>query len=282
MGFPRLISLCQGTAGVSLDHFMLEWRDIMESECHRHSIWQGAFMKNLRDVDAQNDLGFGLASVWAVNMVHGSYCFPRYVAALASRAQSDFVRHGLIENAWDESGGIHHYSRSHFWLAVRLARLLGLRDEEIERVRPLPSAIEYMDAHFNQCSNGEFDVGLGMICLIEEFTTSEFSAVFKGLLRTCYASLGLSQDEFILNGGGEYFTANISDDETHREKMPLIVAVHLAEAGVNLESVAEVRKALSGVIQGIQESIHLRANFLEGIVEYVRGGRSYLDLVNQN
>jgi pyrroloquinoline quinone (PQQ) biosynthesis protein C len=51
---------------------------------------------------------FQLASAWAVNMVVGSYCFPCYVAALAARAEDDAVRHGLLENAWDESGGYAH------------------------------------------------------------------------------------------------------------------------------------------------------------------------------
>src|SRR5262245_11740281 len=98
--------------------FWAAWADLMAIECHNHSIWDGAFAATLRHSAGDSRRAFQMAAVWAVNMVPGSFCFPRYVAALAARAESDAIRHALLENAWDESGGISHKARSHFWLAV--------------------------------------------------------------------------------------------------------------------------------------------------------------------
>jgi pyrroloquinoline quinone (PQQ) biosynthesis protein C len=213
-------------------------------------------------------------------MVVGSYCFPRYVAALAARAEQDAVRHGLLENAWDESGSYNHTSRSHFWLAVRLARLLGLSDIEIERIRPLPEAKAYTDGHYRQCAAGDFGFALGMICLIEEFTTPEFTMIFKAFLRSCKSGIGLDPASFILNGGAEYFTANIADDERHRQEMPRLVATWLFANGINLDNPSEVTKGLEPVRAGARHSANLRQEFFDDIYHFVNAGGMYRDLVD--
>lgn len=251
----------------------------MRSDCHRHPVWDGRFAQSLIGNECPVTEMFFLASVWSVNMVAGSYCFPRYVAALAARAEQDAVRHGLLENAWDESGGHNHTCRSHFWLAVRLARLLGLSDSEIERIKPLPEAQRYTDEHYRQCAQGEFGFAFGMICLIEEFTTPEFTMIFKAFLRSCQAGMEMSPSDFILKGGAEYFTANIADDERHREDMPRLVATWLHANGVDLESPSAIADALKQVREGVRHSADLRAEFFEGIVRFVEEGGTFRDLV---
>jgi len=261
--------------------FRAAWRKLMSDCCHHHPVWDGDFVRCLRNRGTDEDKRFALASVWSVNMVVGSYCFPRYVAALAARAEMDAVRHGLLENAWDESGSYNHTSRSHFWLAVKLARLLGLRDDEIERIEPLPEAQKYTDEHYRQCAVGDFAFALGMICLIEEFTTPEFSMIFNAFLQSCQQGMNLSPGDFVLMGGAEYFTANITDDERHREEMPQLVAILLDSDGVDLNDERAVTRALSGVRDGASYSSDLRMHFFEGIYQFVKSGGTMRRLMTE-
>ncbi len=236
----------------------------MRQECHEHPLWQDDFIRELQHGKNLTRV-FQLATVWATNMIVGSYCFPRYVAALASRCETEAIRYGLLENAWDESGGYSHMRRSHFWLAVRLAELLGLKDQHMRDIRPLPEAQRYTDEHYHECTTGNFGTALGMLCLIEEFTTPEFSLIFKAFLRSCEAGMDMKPEDFVLRGGAEYFTANIADDDRHREEMPRLVALWLREQKVDLHQEMQVEKGLQPVLTGIRQSIDLRQKFFQGI-----------------
>ncbi len=276
--FPAKIAILETVADQG-STFRRIWIESMRDDCHRHSVWNGRFVRTLAAEGTEATDVFSLAAVWSVNMVAGSYCFPRYVAVLAGRAEQDAVRHGLLENAWDESGSYNHTCRSHFWLAVRLARLLGLTDVEIEGIKPLPEAQKYTDEHYRQCSEGNFEFAFGMICLIEEFTTPEFTMIFKAFLRSCQAGMGMAPSDFILKGGAEYFTANIADDQRHREDMPRLVGTWLHANGVNLENPSEISRGLERVREGVRYSADLRAEFFEGIVRFVNEGGTFRDLV---
>jgi pyrroloquinoline quinone (PQQ) biosynthesis protein C len=260
--------------------FRTEWQSMMDESCHAHPVWESAFVLALQRGDLSLEKRFELAATWSINMVVGSYCFPRYVAALAARAPQDVVRHGLLENAWDESGGYGHISRSHFWLAVRLARLLGLGDQDLVSICPLRGAINYTTEHYTQCTAGDFGFALGMISLIEEFTTPEFTLICNTFLDSCESGLGIKPAEFILNGGAEYFTANIADDERHREEMPRIAAAFLAAEGVDLSNSRDIKLHLEQVKKGVRYSADLRATFFSDVFNYVESGRSYRNLSN--
>ena len=163
-------------------------------------------------------------------------------------------------------------------LAFQLAVKLGLADEEIERIQPLPEAQAYTDDHYRQCATGDFEFALGMICLIEEFTTPEFTLIFRSFLRTCREGMGIRPDDFVLKGGAEYFTANIADDERHREEMPRLVAATLGLCGVDLNNPSEINQGLSRVKQGVRQSTNLRQEFFAGIHRFVHGGGTFKDL----
>lgn len=248
------------------------WNEVMTAECHQHEIWQGDFCETLNNPDESTELKFRLASVWGANMVMGSFCFPKYVAVLASRTESDYIRHGLLENAWDESGGQHHTSRSHYWLAVKLMKALGITEPEVEQITPIPEALNYAKLHYEACRDEDLAIGLGMISLIEEFTTPEFTMIFNALLQSCSRNLDVTQNEFILNGGGEYFTANIADDERHREEMPRLVFNYLVNEGHQLRDITEFRQSLEQIRLGIRLSIKLRREFFNGISNFVSKG----------
>lgn len=277
MSFPRQVSLLTPGAIPVPQEFWTAWSSLMEGACHQHAVWSAPFVETLRS--GTETRAFQAASLWAVNMVVGSYCFPRYVAALAARAEQDAVRYGLIENAWDEAGSYGHTSRSHFWLAVKLARLLGLQDTQITRINPLPEAKAYTDEHYAQCATGDFGFALGMICLIEEFTTPEFTLLFQAFLRSCQTGMGMSPDAFVLQGGAEYFTANIADDERHREEMPQLVALWLSLEGTDLGNAEAVKAALEPVRAGAHYSADLRQKFFEGIHTRCQHGGTFRQLV---
>ncbi len=270
--FPYSISLVQVDDLKVSATFRNAWDTLMSECCHNHPVWKGSFVQSLLSSKTPEKERFLLALVWSINMVAGSYCFPRYVAALAARSELDAVRHGLLENAWDESGSYGHTTRSHFWLAVRLTQLLGLKDTEIERIKPIPEAQVYTDEHYRQCAVGDFGFAFGMICLIEEFTTPEFTLIFKSFLRSCKTGMGIDPDDFVLKGGAEYFTANIADDERHREDMPRLVAAWLDAKGVEIGNSAELEKALEPVRAGIKHSADLRQKFFDGVYHFVKNG----------
>jgi pyrroloquinoline quinone (PQQ) biosynthesis protein C len=252
---------------------------MMMEVCHRHPVWSSSFVRCLREGRKAETERFELAATWLVNMVVGSYCFPRYVAALAARAEPDAVRHGLLENAWDESGGHAHERRSHFWLAVKLARLLGLTDLEIDSIEALPEARMYADEHLRACVSGPFGFGLGMVSLIEEFTTPEFTILLEAFMRSCSAGVGIERVEFVVKGGAEYFGANIADDERHREEMPRIAATWLEGQDVNIHDRAAIEGGLAVVRKGCERSVDLRSRFFDGIYEFVVRGGTHRDLV---
>lgn len=277
--FPEKLKLSLSVNEDDVTSFRNVWEEVVELECHKHKVWHSDFINTLKSTNSDPVEKYQLAAVWAANMISGAYCFPRYVAALASRAEQDYVRHGLLENAWDESGGPHHQSRSHFWLAVRLVTLLGFNEHEIEKINPLPEAQKYSDTHFSVCNSGDFGSGLGMICLIEEFTTPEFTQIFKSLLDSCELGAGIKPEKFVLGGGAEYFTANISDDERHREEMPRLVLAYLKGNGITPNNPDQILDALKSVRKGMSESISLREDFYEGIYKYVKSGGTFQDMV---
>lgn len=277
--FLERIDLTTDVNDDQLEQFHVMWREILHAECHRHEIWGSPFVTTLASEQTPSHVKYELAAVWSINMVHGSYCFPRYVAALASRAEQDVVRHGLLENAWDESGGPHHRSRSHFWLAVELAQLIGLSDDEIAAIEPIEEASAYTRDHFEECASGDFAVALGMISLIEEFTTREFSLIFSAFLDSCSEGAGMAAQDFVLRGGAEYFTANISDDERHREEMPRLVCAYLGAAGVDCTRSDDLAPAMERIRSGFRRSIDLRARFFAGIHRFVEEGGTHRELI---
>src|SRR5437868_11230545 len=112
MNFPKIISLSSYPTLSKDSIFLMLWDKYLQEGCRDHLVWQSDFVKTLSNPNSDAVQVFQLAATWSINMVVGSYCFPRYVAALASRAEQDSVRHGLLENAWDESGSHGHTSRS--------------------------------------------------------------------------------------------------------------------------------------------------------------------------
>ncbi len=162
---------------------------------------------------------------------------------------------------------------------MKLAHLLGLSDTEIEHICPLPDAQTYTDEHYYQCISGDFSFALGMISLIEEFTTPEFTLIFKAFLRSCRVGLYMNAEDFVIKGGAEYFTVNIADDERHRGEMPRLVATYLHNIGVNLTNSKDIKKGLEPVLAGVKHSANLRQKFFEGIYSFVKGGGTFKKLV---
>ena len=85
--------------------------------------------------------------------------------------------------------------------------------------------------------------------------------------------------EFTLKGGAEYFTANISADERHREEMPRLVAAWLFAKGLDLGNRNEIEKGLESVRAGAKHSSDLRQRFFDGIHRFVEDGGTYRDLI---
>jgi len=245
------------------------WDRIVENECHSNAIWESNFMKIVTSSHSSSKQAYELVRLWAINNLIASWSFPRYSLLLAAKAPSDFIRHLLIANAWDESGGSQFPRLSHFRMAVDLCKLFGFNKDEIENPKPLKTIKEHVNGHFESCLNDSFEFGLGMLCLIEEMTTPEFIRILNSLTKSWEIGSGKALTDFIL-GGSAYFTENIEADERHRLEMAEIVAASLKIKGINLEDEIEVTKALEPVRNGMKKSIGLRHNFLEGVFSEIQ------------
>jgi pyrroloquinoline quinone (PQQ) biosynthesis protein C len=244
--------------------FKKAWDRIVQEECHNHAIWESEFMKVMTSSVSSPKQAYGLVRLWAINNLIASWSFPRYSLLLAAKAPSDFTRHLLIANAWDESGGSQFPRLSHFRMAVNLCQLFGFNKDEIENPKPLNTTKEHVNGHFQSCKNDSFEFGIGMLCLIEEMTTPEFTRILNSLTKSWENGSGKALPDFILSGSA-YFTENIEADERHRLEMAEIVAANLKIKGVNLEDEQQVEKALEPVRDGMKKSIQLRHDFLEGV-----------------
>jgi len=244
-----------------------------------HYLWQCKFMSTLEDHSASPQFRLRLLSVWATNMVHVSFNFPRYAATLAARAEEDAVRHGLLENAWDESGGTNHTTRSHVWHAVRLARFVGIADAEIERIEPLSTARRYTAEHL-RLAREEPDIlfPLGMICLIEAWAVPLFRFLEKAY-ETALVDAEVPLQEFEQHGR-VYFVQNIRDDGRHSVDMPDVLAALLDSRGIPLDDRQRVDQALEPARLGGVYSADLRAQFYDEIFEFVKSGRSERELIS--
>ncbi|GEM_PF-2713411 len=263
------------------------WRKMMQKECHEHGVWSSSFFRILNDEKGDVCARFELATVWAANMLHGSAMFPNYVLSLASRISPemnlamDTIRHGLVENAWDELGSLGHTKRSHFWLVVRLNQLLGLTEAELQQVKPLDGTLQYVSTHYNECRHGDMRRAMGLLCVIEESTAHEFVMIRDAMVATVEAATGMKQQEFIDREGAEYFNANIEDDERHKLAMPSLVASWLACDGVDMEDAAKIENGLLPFRSGIRWGIALRETFFNAIYHFVQSGGTFRSLVRQ-
>lgn len=84
----------------------------------------------------------------------------------------------------------------------------------------------------------------------------------------------------MLRGGAEYFTANISDDERHRQAMPRLVAMWLRANGIDLNDPVQVQRGLNPLAAGARFSADLRQSFFEGVYRFVMKGGSIRDLIS--
>jgi pyrroloquinoline quinone (PQQ) biosynthesis protein C len=211
-------------------------------------------------------------------MVHVSFNFPRYAVTLAARAEEDSVRHGLLENAWDESGGEEHTARSHVWLAARLARFVGIADEEIENIEPLSSAQRYTEEHLRSAREAE-DIlfPLGMVCLIESWAVPLFQFLESAWVRALIsAEISLEQFE---QHGRVYFIQNIRDDGRHSVDMADVLVALLDSRGVPLDDRRLVDQALEAAKRGGEYSADLRAQFYDEVFGFVKSGHTERELI---
>jgi hypothetical protein len=235
-------------------------------------------MRTLEDASANPHLTLQLLSVWATNMVHVSFNFPRYAATLAARAEEDAIRQGLLENAWDEAGGNEHITRSHVWHAVRLARFVGIADDELERLEPLPTARRYTEEHL-RCSREAEDIlfPVGMICLIEAWAVPLFQFLERAWERGVLGATG-SLEAFEQHGR-PYFEQNIRDDGRHSVDMADVLAAVLDSRGVPLDDRKLIDEALEPAKRGGEYSATLRAHFYDEVFRFVKNGHTQRDLI---
>jgi len=180
------------------------------------------------------------------------YCryFPRFLAAAAANIQDDKTRMPIIENLWEEHGE-GKLSKSHRILFNKFAAALGVSEEALDRVEPLPTTRICCDNLLNLCQDKPFQQSLGALGPgTEFFTNEEYSIIAKGL----------KTYDFLTDDDIEFWTVHISLDEHHYSDM--------------LQSLAPWTNSVENrylIKAGAKQAIDLELLFWEGLEDNLPG-----------
>ena len=181
---------------------------------------------------------------------YGIYCnyFPRFLAACAANIPDDATRLPLIENLWEEHGeGV--LSKSHRSLYYNFCIGLGLRPDEIQNAKAIPSTHIYVEYMLNLCQEGGFVKALGALGPgTEYFTSHEYKIIFNALQKF----------EFLDDKTLEFWSTHITLDEDHYAEMINGIKPWLTE---------ESNRLLFS--EGASRAIDLELLFWDGLEDYL-------------
>ena len=241
---------------------------LVKANLFDNDIWELEFFRMLEN-PSRPHIKWEMLVTWAENMMRASYGFQTYVLTLAARAQDEKVRRLLLENAWEELGDHEYPKRSHFQMICNLSRLCGIPEENIKCPSMLPTSKNHIQTHIERCKNAPFLQALGMIFLIENLTRLEFEKLLRGFIKFWEIGTGRPLEDFVLNGGTEYFTSNMEADDGHAEDVEVMIIECLQSAGVDINDEKQLQPYLDEISRGMAESAELRKGFLKGVYDFV-------------
>jgi len=178
------------------------------------------------------------------------YCsyFPRFLCACAANIPDDITRLPIIENIWEEHGS-GKLSGSHRVLYERFAHSLGITDEELKQVKPIPSTLINVEYLLNMCQDDSFIKSLGALGPGTEFFTSkEYNLIYRGLQKV----EGLTEEDL------EFWSVHITLDDHHYDDMLISIRPWL-----NTEENIQLMK------EGAERAIDLEILFWDGLEDFL-------------
>jgi pyrroloquinoline-quinone synthase len=173
--------------------------------------------------------------VWATQTVLVVREFTRFISAIHSNCPHREAQFLLAENLWEEHGnGVE--TRDHYALAKRLARSVGVTDEEIDRSEPLPETALYIDHCLKLTRESSFVESMTSIGIGIEYFMPRF---FDALARALKENYGLT------SGDVEYLSVHVSADEAHSRRSLEIIQKAAESDEVRERAKQALRKTLA-------------------------------------
>jgi pyrroloquinoline quinone (PQQ) biosynthesis protein C len=114
-------------------------------------------------------------------------------------------------------------------LIRRLAKSLGATDEELDTIKPLPEATDYINYCLRITHDHSFIEGMTAIGVGIEYSIPQFFGMFAESLQTNY---GLSKED------AEYLLIHVGEDEDHAQR-----SLELIEKYADTEALQDQAKA---------------------------------------
>jgi pyrroloquinoline-quinone synthase len=169
--------------------------------------------------------GLKLWTLQASLIVHP---FTRFVSGIHANCPHRDAQALLAENLWEEHGK-GSPERDHYQLIRRLAKSLGATDEELDNVKPLPEATDYINYCLRITHDHSFIEGMTAIGVGIEYSIPQFFGMFAESLQTHY---GLSKED------AEYLLIHVGEDEDHAQR-----SLELIEKYADTEELQDQAKA---------------------------------------
>lgn len=145
---------------------------------------------------------------FAGHWYHGIKNAPRFFSAIHSNCPDLKVRRLILENLIGEETDQLAGSDSHPALMLRFLRALGMSEEEVEALPPIPEAREFGAWTLETCQRQPYQIGIAATGLAHEWYFPESYQLIVDSLRNRYGF-----DDWTI----EFFIAHIEGDEEHRQ-----------------------------------------------------------------
>jgi pyrroloquinoline quinone (PQQ) biosynthesis protein C len=188
--------------------------------------------------------GLKLWTLQASLIVHP---FTRFVSGIHANCPHRDAQALLAENLWEEHGKGKE-ARDHYQLIRRLAKALGATDEELDGVRPLPEATDYINYCLRITHDHSFIEGMAAIGVGIEYSIPQFFGMFAESLQTHY---GLSKED------AEYLLIHVGEDEDHAERALALIDKY-ADTDELRERAREALRGMLAVKRNFAKALHER------------------------
>lgn len=171
---------------------------------------------------------------WAKQMYFLTENFGRYTSAIHANCDVFAVRHMLAATIYEEHGSMRE-QKDHPELFRKFARAIGVSDEEIRTVQPLPETGAFIDWLMDLCRHRHYVEALAGFGVAVEGQASKGIPIFIEVFRNKYRI-----DEDAL----EFWTTHAEDDIVHGRRALEIVLEHADSIALQQGVLECVRKSM--------------------------------------
>lgn len=209
-----------------------------------HPLWNHPFLTRCR----AEQLTLTEVQVLAVQMYKFSKEFNRILAGILSCCPDESAQLVILDNLFDEMGQ-GDLKCAHAELFRRFTRSLGIQDEMLAAIPPLPETDALIETYLKLPHQYGYLAALGAVCFASEGIVS---SLYRQLYQGIVCATPLSKDALA------FFEVHIDVDDSHAAKLAAIIEHRIT---TNEEAI-EVNRA-------ILEAMDARVQFFDGIQRQV-------------